>query len=223
MRLAIHSAIVYRCVLISALFASAAWGALHQSDRPIGDDLRFEFVPTKSALNSEAIELQPLPDSDEPLVDIGVVLELPKGNGIGRGTLRLVAGSWPEKLVFRLPTQGLEHFRLSTEQYAWSVSVSSQDGTVRSTERVSLDSENNQADRLLQSTLLDAEDPESLRVTRYPIASKEADGLEPTESDVSAASPLANAENQGFQIHVPTEVLKQIRDELKIEWVDFYR
>lgn len=59
----------------------------------------------------------PKPTTDQIEIQPGLaksIVELSSEFGIGKCTLRLVKGNWPEALVFRLHLRGLEGFELTT-------------------------------------------------------------------------------------------------------------
>lgn len=117
--------------------------------------------------------------------------------GISNATIERTTEQWPDKVVIQLRLNGLESFKLSTDQSKLEASVSSQTGEVR------LWKEGKEGSPL---------DAKSLHWMEFKILG--SDG-EPTK-----AIPLKNG---CFEMQLPKKIFEGNPKSFKLEWVDFYR
>lgn len=113
--------------------------------------------------------------------------------GIGSAAFQLESGDMPEEIVVQLHLQGLEEFRLISEQVTVAASVSG--GNVQSQREISGNSE-------------------------QALGSFDALWLDIQIVAESATIPL---EDGYFEIHFPEELIEQSEGLFEIHWIDFFR
>lgn len=126
------------------------------------------------------------------------IIDVHSPRGIGSAEVDLVAGAFPESLVLRMHTKGLEKFTLSYNETKITASVSSSDS------------------RVVMQSLASPEGGES------PI------GLgSPSWLEISIVSDQATPEiplTQGyFEITLPEGLSTEADRSFSIQWIDFYR
>jgi hypothetical protein len=117
--------------------------------------------------------------------------------GISNATIERTNKEWPEKLVIQLRLQGLENFKLSTDELKLEASVSSHDGSVR----LWKDGKENAP--------LDSKSP-------YWMEIKILDN----EGKPTRAIPVKDG---SFEMQLPKKFLEGNPKSFKVEWIDFYR
>ena len=126
-------------------------------------------------------------------------IEIISQRGIGRAHLKPSANGWPKELVIHLRLKGLESFTLITPAGRAETSVSSTDGTVRST------TWSPATEPVRETKELAPDDPRCLRVE--PLKGAEVDDSLPP----------------GFRVTIPSKLLDKDFESLEIRWIDFFR
>ena len=126
-------------------------------------------------------------------------IEIISQRGIGRALLKPRWNGWPKELVIHLRLKGLESFTLITPAGRAETSVSSTDGTVRSTTWSPV------AEPSRETKELEPDDPRYLRVE--PLKGAEGDNSLPP----------------GFRVTIPATLLDKDFESLEIRWIDFFR
>jgi hypothetical protein len=130
-----------------------------------------------------------------------IILDVRSRSGIGRATVKMVAGKLPEKIVLRLRVKGLEEFRLlhnlSRDGAEIIARVSSSDGGVTQSLR-------------------------SRDGDEQPITSASPRWLAIRIVSDSAA-PRIPLEQGHFEIILPRDFLREADRAFSIRWIDFYR
>jgi hypothetical protein len=132
-------------------------------------------------------------DAARAVVDTGRV-------AIGGGTLARVGDRWPEVIVVRLGTRGLEHLTLKQGDVALQASVLSHSGH-RQLQHVRRGGK--------EGPDLNAGDPWRATIRAVDADGRTVDGLPPAGG--------------GFEVTIPRPLLDPAATELYIGWIDFYR
>ena len=127
--------------------------------------------------------------------DAAVIFDVHSPSGIGTAAIALESGAFPETIRVRLHLQGLENFRLTSEQDSIEASISSSDpGQVK----------------------IRSSDSEAPILPLNPLWIE----IEVVSSGVEKTIPLKDGY---FEVTLPKGFIQRSGASFEIEWIDFYR
>jgi hypothetical protein len=153
-------------------------------------------------------------DTTEVTIEDGrAVLDVTSASGIGGLTAILNEGEWPQEIVVRLHTRGLERLEIGYANYIIETGVPSSDGIALPLMLTVVDDEGN-AERISPSA--DIYYPDIQAVTAAG-----ATAVGPLATGERPAIPLP--EDGVFEITLPLHFHQEAYESFWMQWIDFYR
>jgi hypothetical protein len=146
-------------------------------------------------------------DTAEVTIEDGrALIDVTSASGIGGLTAILSEGDWPEEIVVRLHTRGLERLEIGYANYLIETGVASSDGVNPALMLTVIDEEGN-AERASPSAII-----------YYPTIRVIDDA-----GQAQATPTIPLPEGSVFEITLPAHFHQETYDSFWLQWIDFYR